>query len=116
MLCLLNRVLLEPRLRAKAPESGLDTGEADDPALGLPPQVYGRFSGELERGECWTTVGDWQPGVLRTRDKCSSRMAWGSSSEEPDRRARGCGESCGALTEISESSLSSSWETKARKR
>ncbi|TNN24506.1 hypothetical protein EYF80_065369 [Liparis tanakae] len=37
-------------------------------------------SGERERGEWRTTPGDWQPGVFRTRDRCSSRMAWGSSS------------------------------------
>ena len=40
-------------------------------------------SGERERGEYRTRPGDWQPGVLSTRDRCSSRMAWGSSSHWP---------------------------------
>lgn len=61
------------------------------------------------------TAGDWQPGVFRTRERCSSRMACGSSSEEPERRVKGCGESWGALPMISVSSLSSSWKkTKQR--
>lgn len=48
-----------------------------------PPRGSGRCSGERERGECRSIPGDWQPGVLRTRERCSSRMAWGSSSQEP---------------------------------
>lgn len=114
MLCLLTRVLLGPKDTVKAPWSGLETEELEGPVLTRalipkPARVKGLCSGELERGECRMTAGDWQPGVFRTRERCSSRIAWGSSSEEPGRRVKGWGESWGALPTISVSSLSSSW-------
>lgn len=113
MLCLLTRVLLGPRDRVIAPWLGLDTDELEGPVLTRPltpkpARVKGRCSGELDRGECRITAGDWHPGVFRTRERCSSRMAWGSSSEEAERRGKERGESAGALPMISASSLSSS--------
>lgn len=65
-------------------------------------------SGELERGEWRVTLGDWQPGVFRTRDRCSSRMACGSSSHWlPDGRRGSVKEAL--LMRSLLSSLSSSW-------
>lgn len=94
VLCLLTRVRLGPKAKVTAPWSELDTQELDGPVLTTdlkpkPGRAKGFCSGELERGERQMTTGDWHPGVFRTRERWSSRMAWGSSSDEPGRSVKG---------------------------